>query len=150
VELMRPPTRIEFAAELFLEMMSNSYASLRKEVYAVGCEINLASSRQFAKKLLALHPDRLPLSNPIGELLTASSRDEAGNAARGKELFVKDGCYGCHGYVALGGSTSRPRLAPVRCPGKRSRPISASRQEACRRASRSWYPNRTYGISVLI
>ena len=42
----------------------------------------------------------------------ASSSDEGGNAARGKELFVNDGCYECHGYVAQGGSTFGPRLAP--------------------------------------
>ena len=37
---------------------------------------------------------------------------DAGNAARGKQLFVKDGCYECHGYVAQGGSSFGPRLAP--------------------------------------
>ena len=34
----------------------------------------------------------------------------AGNAARGKELFLKNGCYECHGTVGQGGTG--PRLAP--------------------------------------
>lgn len=42
----------------------------------------------------------------------APSGADAGNAARGKQLFVKDGCYECHGYVAQGGSSFGPRLAP--------------------------------------
>jgi mono/diheme cytochrome c family protein len=38
---------------------------------------------------------------------TASS----GNADHGKQLFTKDGCYQCHGYVGQGGNAG-PRLAP--------------------------------------
>ena len=34
-----------------------------------------------------------------------------GDAQRGKELFVKIGCYQCHGYEAQGASTG-PRLGP--------------------------------------
>ena len=34
----------------------------------------------------------------------------AGNATRGKELFLKNGCYECHGTVGQGGTG--PRLAP--------------------------------------
>lgn len=34
-----------------------------------------------------------------------------GDAERGKQLFVKTGCYQCHGYEAQGASTG-PRLGP--------------------------------------
>jgi mono/diheme cytochrome c family protein len=46
-------------------------------------------------------------------LLSASAamaQAPAGNAARGKELFLKNGCYECHGTVGQGGTG--PRLAP--------------------------------------
>ena len=33
-----------------------------------------------------------------------------GNAENGKKLFVKDGCYECHGYEGQGGAG--PRIAP--------------------------------------
>jgi mono/diheme cytochrome c family protein len=35
----------------------------------------------------------------------------SGNADHGKQLFAKDGCYQCHGYVGQGGNAG-PRLAP--------------------------------------
>jgi ubiquinol-cytochrome c reductase cytochrome c subunit len=35
----------------------------------------------------------------------------AANADNGKRLFVKDGCYQCHGYQGQGGAAG-PRLAP--------------------------------------
>lgn len=41
-----------------------------------------------------------------------SSAGTVGNAARGKELFVKNACYQCHGYLGQGGSSSGPRLGP--------------------------------------
>ena len=34
-----------------------------------------------------------------------------GEAARGQQVFVKTGCYQCHGYEAQGASTG-PRLGP--------------------------------------
>jgi mono/diheme cytochrome c family protein len=39
-----------------------------------------------------------------------------GNAQNGKQLFVKDGCYECHGYGAQGASSSGPRLGPDALP----------------------------------
>ena len=36
----------------------------------------------------------------------------AGNAANGKKLFAKYGCYECHGREAQGGGLNGPRLAP--------------------------------------
>lgn len=40
-----------------------------------------------------------------------NAQDKRGDAQRGKELFVKTGCYQCHGYEAQGASTG-PRLGP--------------------------------------
>ena len=42
---------------------------------------------------------------------TADASD-VGDAARGKELFFKNGCYECHGYVGQGGSYTGPKIAP--------------------------------------
>jgi mono/diheme cytochrome c family protein len=33
-----------------------------------------------------------------------------GNAEKGKQIFIKDGCYACHGYDGHGGVA--PKLAP--------------------------------------
>ena len=35
---------------------------------------------------------------------------QEGNAANGKRLYLKDGCYECHGYAGQGGAGAR--LAP--------------------------------------
>jgi mono/diheme cytochrome c family protein len=35
-----------------------------------------------------------------------------GNADRGKELFVTNGCFACHGYEGQGGSYTGPKIAP--------------------------------------
>ena len=43
--------------------------------------------------------------------LLASSAASAADAARGKELYVKTGCYACHGIEAQGAMTG-PKLAP--------------------------------------
>ncbi|HET6307944.1 MAG TPA: cytochrome c [Rhodopila sp.] len=40
----------------------------------------------------------------------ASVAQPTGNPARGKHLFMADGCYECHGTVGQGGAG--PRLAP--------------------------------------
>ena len=42
----------------------------------------------------------------VPALLTA----QEGNVANGKRLYVKDGCYECHGYAGQGGAGAR--LAP--------------------------------------
>ena len=39
-----------------------------------------------------------------------------GNAQNGKQLFVKDGCYQCHGYGAQGAASTGPRLGPDSLP----------------------------------
>ena len=40
----------------------------------------------------------------------AFAQNPAGDAAKGKMLYMKDGCYECHGTVGQGGTG--PRLAP--------------------------------------
>jgi ubiquinol-cytochrome c reductase cytochrome c subunit len=39
----------------------------------------------------------------------------AGNAEKGKVLYVKNGCWQCHGYVGQGGAAGKP-LAPKPLP----------------------------------
>ena len=49
----------------------------------------------------------------FGLLLVAASAawaQSAGDAAKGKVLFTKNGCYECHGTVGQGGTG--PRIAP--------------------------------------
>ena len=43
--------------------------------------------------------------------VSAAQAPPKGDAARGQQLFVKTGCYQCHGYEAQGASTG-PRLGP--------------------------------------
>jgi ubiquinol-cytochrome c reductase cytochrome c subunit len=38
----------------------------------------------------------------VGVALPQAPPSAAGDAAKGKALFVKDGCYECHGYVGQG------------------------------------------------
>jgi mono/diheme cytochrome c family protein len=37
----------------------------------------------------------------------------AGNAARGKAVYLEMGCYACHGTTGAGGGTAGPQLAPA-------------------------------------
>lgn len=41
-----------------------------------------------------------------------ASAAPSGNADSGKQLFVKDGCYECHGREGQGSNMSGPRIAP--------------------------------------
>ena len=41
-----------------------------------------------------------------------SAASPAGNAENGKKLFMKDGCYQCHGREGQGSNMSGPRIAP--------------------------------------
>jgi ubiquinol-cytochrome c reductase cytochrome c subunit len=51
---------------------------------------------------------------PVAALLflsaAASAQNAAGNADNGKRIFLKNGCYSCHGYDGHGGVA--PKLAP--------------------------------------
>jgi mono/diheme cytochrome c family protein len=42
--------------------------------------------------------------------LAAAQEPAAGNVENGKRLYLKDGCYECHGYAGQGGAGAR--LAP--------------------------------------
>ena len=46
----------------------------------------------------------------LSALLTAQTPPAAGNVKNGKRLFLKVGCYECHGYAGQGGAGAR--LAP--------------------------------------
>ena len=43
---------------------------------------------------------------------TASQSAPAGNAETGRQLFVRKGCYQCHGREGQGAPTTGPRLGP--------------------------------------
>ena len=45
-------------------------------------------------------------------LVSAAWARPPGNAANGKRLFLRDGCYACHGTQGAGGGIAGPRLAP--------------------------------------
>lgn len=42
----------------------------------------------------------------------AASSNLTGNADNGKRLFMRDGCYECHGMLGQGGNGYGPRIAP--------------------------------------
>jgi len=42
--------------------------------------------------------------------LSLGAQSPAGNVENGKRLYLKDGCYECHGYAGQGGAG--PRIAP--------------------------------------
>lgn len=50
--------------------------------------------------------------SPSSSAKSNAAAAEAGNAERGKDLFIKNGCYECHGYDGQGGSYTGPRIAP--------------------------------------
>jgi mono/diheme cytochrome c family protein len=58
---------------------------------------------------LLLIPGRARAQNAAPE--AKSDEAPAGNVDNGKQLFVKDGCFACHGTLAHGGTSGGPRLA---------------------------------------
>ncbi len=46
-------------------------------------------------------------------LLPVALLAQEGNAANGKKLYLKDGCYECHGYSGQGGAGARIAPKPV-------------------------------------
>src|SRR5579864_507733 len=56
-------------------------------------------------------PDVNKILAAAGLILILSTLAFAANADNGKRLFVKDGCYQCHGYQGQGGAAGA-RLAP--------------------------------------
>ncbi len=49
----------------------------------------------------------------LGSSMRAQNAAPAGNPAYGKIVFMKAGCYSCHGTVGQGGPAG-PRLAPMK------------------------------------
>jgi len=49
-------------------------------------------------------------------ILTASAFAQNGNAANGKKVFLKDGCYECHGTVGQGGTGPRLSMPAIALP----------------------------------
>jgi len=60
----------------------------------------------------------MPLVGPrrtraqVAPQASASAKAPGGDAEKGRRLFVKYGCYQCHGTEAQGGGYTGPRLAP--------------------------------------
>ncbi len=54
----------------------------------------------------------------LGAAGMAAAQDSApaGDAAKGKDIFMADGCYQCHGTVGQGGRATGPRLANTELP----------------------------------
>jgi mono/diheme cytochrome c family protein len=56
---------------------------------------------------------RILLAFAVSAALNAQAEPPAGDAARGKSLFMQDMCYTCHGTAGQGGDRgSGPRIAP--------------------------------------
>jgi ubiquinol-cytochrome c reductase cytochrome c subunit len=59
----------------------------------------------------------IPLAAALFSVLPLAAQAPAGDAAKGKQLFVSYGCYQCHGRQAQGGAAG-VRLAPHPIPLK--------------------------------
>ena len=47
----------------------------------------------------------------LGGIALAQDKPPPGDATKGKQVYLADGCYQCHGYVGQGSRSSGPRLA---------------------------------------
>jgi mono/diheme cytochrome c family protein len=52
----------------------------------------------------------IPIFSAVLVAQVSGQQTLAGNPERGKQVFLKDGCYSCHGYDGHGGVA--PKLAP--------------------------------------
>ena len=66
-----------------------------------------AAAAAFALGLAAFGAAALPAAAQ-----DAKNSAPAGNAENGQKLFVKNGCYECHGREGQGSSMTGPRIAP--------------------------------------
>ncbi|MCU1298876.1 MAG: hypothetical protein JWO91_3154 [Acidobacteriaceae bacterium] len=58
-------------------------------------------------------------ANSAAQVASAPKRNEnsaAGNAENGKTIYVKDGCYECHGRAGQGSRLSGPKIGPQPIP----------------------------------
>ena len=51
----------------------------------------------------------------VGAIAILPALAQSGDAAKGKALFLRDGCYECHGYAGQGGSAGA-RIAAIALP----------------------------------
>ena len=66
-----------------------------------------------------------------GVTLSAQAEASADDIARGRQLFMANGCYSCHGTVAQGGERSgAPKLAPDTYPFEAFRVLVRTPREA--------------------
>src|SRR5208282_416128 len=47
----------------------------------------------------------------VGSMALAQDKPPPGDATKGKQIYLADGCYQCHGYVGQGSRSTGPRLA---------------------------------------
>jgi ubiquinol-cytochrome c reductase cytochrome c subunit len=78
------------------------------------CARNAGATALFAISMIAIS---LILGFSEARLLNAAQQpkaatEPAGSTENGKKLFMKDGCYQCHGREGQGSSMSGPRIAP--------------------------------------
>jgi ubiquinol-cytochrome c reductase cytochrome c subunit len=62
---------------------------------------------------------RLVWAGLVVALMAGAARAQdapAGDGGKGKELYFRDGCYYCHGYVGQGSRMAGPRVAPMALP----------------------------------
>src|SRR5208282_3447130 len=52
----------------------------------------------------------------VGSMALAQDKPPPGDAAKGKQIYLADGCYQCHGYVGQGSRSSGSRLARPELP----------------------------------
>lgn len=70
-------------------------------------------ARGSALALIVLGASLLVLAAPAARANQSSDAAPAGNAENGKKLFVRDGCYECHGYQGQGAlQTGATRIGP--------------------------------------
>jgi mono/diheme cytochrome c family protein len=53
----------------------------------------------------------LALLLALGVGALAQDKPPPGDATKGKQIYLADGCYQCHGYVGQGSRSTGPRLA---------------------------------------
>ena len=59
----------------------------------------------------------MPAALAAGLLLLVPASASAASAEKGKELFVRNGCWQCHGFVGQGG-VAGPKIAPDPIPAE--------------------------------
>ena len=59
-----------------------------------------------------------PHSGAVSGTGASANYMDAGDARRGREVYVKLACYQCHGYEGQGGTSAGPRLGPDPLPAE--------------------------------